>query len=358
MLRDESELVDELFTIIRTLYTDPPPTTALPAPSSLSHARESLAAHLPDTGLGLCAAVKHLTDDIAPALGRSGRSPNYYGFVIGGSTPAASLADNLVTAVDENVHSYLPSETIAVEVEDRALSLLCEPLDLHASQWPHRIFTTGATASHMLGLACAREHVIVEATALRSGDAISVGQMGVHEAMRRAGLDRIQILTTAPHSSLFKAASIVGLGRDCVQAVGQRDAPHRFDMEHLKRLLEKPTTASIVVVSASEVNAGLFATSGLPEMQEIRRLCDCYGAWTHVDGGECSQVQRNCLCSSAVVDMFSLRNDGPHFEKPIPPTHHQLLSRPRAGRLHNGGLSQAPERSMHCGCSTSPYLTV
>jgi glutamate/tyrosine decarboxylase-like PLP-dependent enzyme len=204
--------------------------------------------------------------------------------VTGGVTPAASIADNFVTAFDQNVQVHLPNETIATEVEDRALSLLCELLDFQPGHWPHRIFTTGATASNVVGLACGREYVIAEASAHRTDVENSVGEYGIMEAMHRAGLDKIQILTTVPHSSLSKAAGILGLGRASVKHVGREDAPHKFDMNLLKNLMERPSSATIVAVSASEVNTGLFATSGLDEMQELRKLCDMYGAWIHVDG--------------------------------------------------------------------------
>jgi glutamate/tyrosine decarboxylase-like PLP-dependent enzyme len=43
---------------------------------------------------------------------------------------------------------------------------------------------------------------------------------------------------------------------------------------------------SVIVVSAGEVNTGRFATSVL-DMPKLRSLADRYGAWIHVDGGEC-----------------------------------------------------------------------
>jgi glutamate/tyrosine decarboxylase-like PLP-dependent enzyme len=147
-------------------------------------------------------------------------------------------------------------------------------LDFEPEQWPHRIFTTGATSANILGLACGREYVIAEASAHRTDAEISVGELGIVEAMRSAGIDDIQILTTVPHSSLGKAAGILGLGRTSVKCLGQSEAPHKFDMQLLKKSLEQPGAASIVAVSASEVNTGVFATSGLEEMEEIRKLCD------------------------------------------------------------------------------------
>ena len=275
---------DKLATAIASIHFQTPPGDVLPSATTLSNARSKLQLHLPDHGVGLEESIRHLQEDLAPALNASSRSPNYYGFVTGGTTPAAALADNLVTAYDQNVQVHLPNETIATDMEDRALSLLCELLDFDAAQWPHRIFTTGATTANVLGLACGREFVIAEASAHRTDAENSVGEVGIVEAMRKAGIDEIQILTTVPHSSLAKAAGILGLGRTSVKCLGRSDAPHKFDIQLLKKSLERPGAASIVAISASEVNTGAFATSGLKEMQELRKLCDMYGAWIHVDG--------------------------------------------------------------------------
>ncbi|CAO2656292.1 Nn.00g050950.m01.CDS01 [Neocucurbitaria sp. VM-36] len=278
------ETFSKLFTEIAKLHSKTQPPEVLPLSTAIDSARSKLLSHLSNTGIGVEQTIRHIQEEIAPAFNASSRSPNYYGFVTGGVTPAATLADNLVTYYDQNVQVHLPNETIATEVEDRALSLLCELLGFEPTQWPHRTFTTGATASNILGLACGREYIIAEASAHRTDAENSVGEVGIVKAMRKAGIDEIQILTTVPHSSLSKAAGVLGLGRASVKCIGQKGASHKFDMQLLKKLLEQPGAASIVAVSASEVNTGLFATSGVEEMQELRKLCDMYGAWIHVDG--------------------------------------------------------------------------
>lgn len=263
------------------------PTAAadvLPSKEVLQHARSSLMTTISEKGLGLSDTAKHLKEDIKPALNLASQSPNYYGFVTGGVTPVASLADNIVTAYDQNVQVHLPEETIATEVEDRALKMLCELLDFEPREWPHKTFTTGATASNVLGLACGREYVIAEAARRMNKSPVSVGDVGLAKALRVCGLDDIQILTTVPHSSLGKAASIVGIGRDSITLVGQPDAPHKFDMAKLEQTLRERASGYIVTISCAEVNTGLFATSSAEEMLELRGLCDKYGAWIHVDG--------------------------------------------------------------------------
>jgi glutamate/tyrosine decarboxylase-like PLP-dependent enzyme len=282
----ERETFTNLSAAIARLHTDPAPEHVLPSADALTHARESLVQHLPSKGKGLEETIRHLQEDIAPAFNGSGLTPNYYGFITGGTTPAAALADNLVTVYDQNVGVHLPKETIATNVEDSALSLLAEMLKLEPDQWPHRIFTTGATGSNILGLACGREYILAEAAAARNEDSANVGEVGIVEAMHRAGISRIQVLSTVPHSSLIKAASILGLGRASVKSVHLEGQEHRFDIPQLKKLLEAPSSASIVAISACEINTGFYATTGLEEMREIRRLCDTYGAWLHVDGGK------------------------------------------------------------------------
>ncbi|USP73153.1 hypothetical protein yc1106_00427 [Curvularia clavata] len=278
------ETFDRLAVEIARIHLQPPSGNVLPSETTLNSARSKLQACLPAKGVGLEQSIRHIREDLVPAFNASSRSSTYYGFVTGGTNQAAALADNLVTAFDQNVQVHLPNETIATDLEDRALTLLCELLNFEPPQWPHRIFTTGATTANVLGLACGREYVIAEASAHRTDAENSVGEVGLAEAMRRAGIDDIQILTTVPHSSLSKAASILGLGRASVKCLGRLDAPHKFDMQLLKKSLEQPGAASIIAVSASEVNTGVFATSNLEEMQELRKLSDMHGAWIHVDG--------------------------------------------------------------------------
>ncbi|KAK6443690.1 hypothetical protein LTR95_000517 [Oleoguttula sp. CCFEE 5521] len=258
-------------------------TNVLPSEAALQHARASLLSQIPQSGHGDEATQRHLHNDLLPALNKSSQSPNYYGFVTGGSTPIAALADNLVTAHDQNVQVHLPNETAATNIEAAALRMLCDLVDLSPTEWRHKTFTTGATASTIIGLTCGREYVVREA-ARRIGifNSGSVAEDGLFEAMTAAKIDRVQIVTSVPHSSLRKAAAVVGLGRKCFIDVGCDTASHRFDMPQLARALKTPRTASIVAVSCAEINTGLFATNA-DDMQSIRKLADEYGAWIHVD---------------------------------------------------------------------------
>jgi glutamate/tyrosine decarboxylase-like PLP-dependent enzyme len=346
------EIFANLASEIASLHLQPPPDNVLPSEHVVTQARDKLCKQLPQAGLGFEETIRHIREDLAPGFNGSSRSPNYYGFVTGGSTPAAALADNLVTIYDQNAAVHLPKESIATNVEDAATSLLAELLKLDPSQWPHRVFTTGATASNVLGLACGREYVITEASVNYDQAVNSVGEVGIVEAMRRAGIDKIQILATVPHSSLLKAAGILGLGRASVVDVSLPDASHRFDIARLKKALGQPRTASIIAVSASDVNTGLFATNGLEEMQELRKLSDMFGAWIHVDGA--FGIFGRVLDSPAYSDLISACA-GLELADSITGDGHKLLNVPYDCGFFFSRHREIPERVFQN--PNAPYLS-
>lgn len=201
----------------------------------------------------------------------------------GGTTPAALFADNVVSAYDQNVQVHLPGHSIVTDVEYSALGLLLDLLRLDRSHWHYGTFTTGATASNLLGLACGREFVVRTAAERKGVKIVSVGESGLVEVMLAAGVSGVQVLSTLPHSSLVKTAGILGIGRANVKSICREDDPLRFDLEKLDMELSRADKVSIIAVSCGEVNTGQFATYA-DDMLALRLLCDRYGAWLHVDG--------------------------------------------------------------------------
>ncbi|KAJ7653301.1 pyridoxal phosphate-dependent transferase [Mycena polygramma] len=259
---------------------------ALPPTEAIAHAEASLPISLPDTGLGLENIKRHLLDDIVPAFNRPNESPNYYGFVTGGTTDAALYADYIVSGFDQNAQVYSPKEAIGGSVEDAALRMLQQLLSIDEGDFPGRVFTTGATGSNILGLALGREFSVAAAGRRNFPSSNpSVAQLGVVPACLQAGVRKIQVLTTLPHSSLYKAASVVGLGASSIICLPlSAEQPWTFDLDALEqKLSESDGVANIIAISAGEVNTGRFATSR-EEMVKIRALADKYGAWIHADG--------------------------------------------------------------------------
>lgn len=217
---------------------------------------------LPEEGLGAMQALAAFRTKYEAHLSGS-PGPRYAGFVTGGSTPAAIVGDWLVSAYDQNVSS--DGDSIATTVERETLGLL-RALFALPEQF-EGAFVSGATQANLVALATARQWATQ-----RLG--IDVSEEGLWN------LPRIPVLGGAPHASILKALSLLGMGRqsfEYVPCLPDRLVvnPQALD-ERLAALQGKP---AIVVASAGEVNTGDF-----DDIAALAQLCQTYGAWLHVDG--------------------------------------------------------------------------
>lgn len=115
----------------------------IPSAVDLDRASSSLVQSIPDNGFGVEKTTNHLWQDVVPGLNSQSLSSSYFGFVTGGVTPAARVAECVVSTFDQNVQVHMPDHSVATTVEDRALGLLLELLHFEPAVWPTRTFTTG-----------------------------------------------------------------------------------------------------------------------------------------------------------------------------------------------------------------------
>lgn len=259
-------------------------TPIVPRVKQVSIAIDRLISSLPSDGIGLSAAMLHLTKTIMAGLCNSSLSPHYYGSFSGGATPAALLADILVTIINQNVQTHLPNESLSTTLEALTLKMVLQLFHMPLDRWKGRALTSGTTAGNILGLVCGREALLYRKLSTKGyyTDA-SIANMGLLEACLKSRVEGIQVLAALPHSSVYKAASVVGIGRKYVRDMGLLKAPWEFDMFRLEAALEDSAARgiiSIVVAGFGEVNTGRFVS----DLRSVRELVDRYGsAWIHVD---------------------------------------------------------------------------
>jgi glutamate/tyrosine decarboxylase-like PLP-dependent enzyme len=220
--------------------------------------REALGGPLPDEPLDAEQVVRELSAAAEPGTVAIG-SGRYFGFVIGGSLPAALAADWLTTAWDQNAGLYVGGPSASV-VEQVTREWIVELLGLPAGSSIG--FVTGTQMAHVTGLAAARWHVL---------DAVGwdVGAKGLTAA------PHVKVLAGEKrHVTVDRALRLLGLGAPTVVAA---DAQGRLVPEALHEALGDGPT--IVCAQAGEVNTGAF-----DPLPEIADLAERAGAWLHVDG--------------------------------------------------------------------------
>jgi glutamate/tyrosine decarboxylase-like PLP-dependent enzyme len=183
----------------------------------------------------------------------------FFGFVNGGSVPAALAANVLAAAWDQNAALRVMSP-VAAALEDVAIGWIRELLGLPGEAAGS--FVTGATMANMTCLLAARHALLakcgwdVEAQGLFGAPAFQV------------------IVGDEVHASLRKALAMAGLGRDRVMSV-PTDSQGRMRSDAFPKL----TAPALICIQAGNVNTGAFDPA-----HEICAAAQDSGSWVHVDG--------------------------------------------------------------------------
>ena len=205
------------------------------------------------------AEVLALLDVIGSPATMASAGGRYFGFVIGGSLPAALAANWLAGAWDQNAAMQVMSP-VAAKLEEIVLEWILDLLGLPSGSGAG--FVTGTTMANFSALAAAR-------TALLQRSGWNVEEDGLFAA------PPIQVVVgDEVHVSLLKALSLLGLGRSRVTRV-PTDAQGRLRPEALPALDNR----TLVCVQAGNVNTGAFDPIG-----EICTRAQEAGSWVHVDG--------------------------------------------------------------------------
>ncbi len=198
-------------------------------------------------------------DELGSLATVASAGPRYFGFVTGGSLPAALAAGILATAWDQNAVFRVASPTAAV-LEDVCRKWLVDLLRLPGDAGIG--FVTGATMANFSALAAARHALLARA----GWDVEARGLFGA--------LPITVVVGAEVHVSVLKALSLLGLGRERVIRVPV-DGQGRMRSDVFPELAEP----AIVCIQAGNVNTGAFDPA-----LEICARAQRSGSWVHVDG--------------------------------------------------------------------------
>jgi glutamate/tyrosine decarboxylase-like PLP-dependent enzyme len=244
-------------------YLDGLDHTSISATVDLRSLRRRLGKRLANEGLPPEQVIAELIADVEGGIvGCSGG--RFFGWVVGGSLPAALAADWLTATWDQNAALYASAPAASV-VEEIAGGWLKEILGL-----PERAsfaLVSGCQMAHVTCLASARHALLAE----RGWD---VGQQGLY------GGPPIRILANDQrHGSVERAVRLLGLGRSQIEGL-PTDSLGRLQPETLNKELQSDSARpTIVVLQAGDINTG-----ACDPFNTLIPIAKRRGAWVHVDG--------------------------------------------------------------------------
>jgi len=222
--------------------------------------KSRIPAKMPDKGEDLSTIMKDFEDIILPGI-THWQHPNFHAYFNANSSTESILGEMLTAALGAQCMIWDTSPA-AAELEERMMEWFKNAFGLPKG-WEGVIQDTASTAT-LCSLLTARE-IATDWTS---------GEIGVPNNLR-------VYCSAETHSSIEKAAGIIGIGRKNVVKV-QTDNQHRLDPNLLEEAIKRDIAGGKkpMAVVATLGTTGIMAIDSL---EEIGPVCKKYNIWFHVD---------------------------------------------------------------------------
>jgi glutamate/tyrosine decarboxylase-like PLP-dependent enzyme len=257
----DDRLLTQTLAAVRA-YQEGLPDRPVYPPATREELHAALGGPLPEEPVPAEQVIDELVKGADPGIVASS-GPRYFGFVIGGTLPAALAADWLTSNWDQNAAGY-PSAPAGMVAEEIVSKWLRDLLGLPSTASVG--FVTGGAMANFTSLAAARFSVLERA-------GWDVEENGL------AGAPPVRVLASEQaHFTISTATRLLGMGLKSVRPV-PTDDQGRILVDELRRVLDEDDGPTIVCAQAGSIETG--ATDPLEEISTEAHARD---AWCHVDG--------------------------------------------------------------------------
>jgi len=222
---------------------------------------------VPEVGQDPDEILDEWTERVLPAATHN-TSPRYFGFVMGSGTLFGVVADALAASVNMNTGAWKPAPS-GTEVERRTIGWLAEMIGYDPDCGG--LFTSGGSMANVTAILAG----------LRETAAYDTKVRGL-QTDEREGRHTIYVADHEGHSSVYRAAELLGLGRDAVRLVPSHD-DFTMDATALERLLDEDRARGdepfCVVAQVGSINVG-----AIDPLEAIADVCEERDLWFHADG--------------------------------------------------------------------------
>jgi len=248
--------------IARYLETDHHPVLSQNTPGDIVRALPTQAPTRPESFDQVMADFERV---LVPGL-THWNTPDFYAYFSISATGPGVLADFLSSALNQQAMLWRTSPA-ATELEEVTLNWLRDLMGL-PDTFEGVIYDT-ASISTLHALAAARE--------------MKVPQVRTQGLSGRADVPRVRVYCSKEtHSSIDKAAILLGLGHDAVRHIDV-DADFRMKPDALEAAIEEDLRAGLLPIAVVPT-VGTTSTTSIDPVDRIADIAEKYDLWLHVDG--------------------------------------------------------------------------
>jgi aromatic-L-amino-acid decarboxylase len=219
----------------------------------------------PEHGCSFEDLIEDFQNKILPGITHWNHPAFYAYFAITGSYPGI-VAETLTAALNVNGMLWRTSPSLT-EIEQLSLNYLRQMLGLEPI--PFAMILDTASTSSLLAIAAAREMM----------ENLDIRNKGL--AGRSDVPPLIVYCSQEAHSSIEKAAIVLGIGRDNVRRIST-DSQFRMRSSELEKCIERDVASGkkpLCVVAT----VGTTSTTSVDPVSDIAVICGKHGIWLHVD---------------------------------------------------------------------------
>lgn len=209
----------------------------------------------------LCEVYEEFKESILPySLGNT--HPRFWSWVVGNGSIQGMLAEMLAAGMNSNV-----------SIGDQS------PLyvDRQVINW----------CKEMIGFAPGSSGMLVSGASAANLNALITARNAMSQYIRIRGVKAyhgklVMYASSESHSSIQKAAEIIGIGNEGVRKVNVNER-YEMDTYHLEELI-KIDKANGNIPFCVVANVGTVNTGAIDPLDEISAICMKYNSWLHIDG--------------------------------------------------------------------------
>lgn len=221
-----------------------------------------LSAPVPHEGIGAEAAFGEFLESVHPyPVGTL--HPRFWGWAGGTGSPTGMVAELLAASMNGPAGLFNDASS---RVERQVVEWMKEALGFPSEA--SGVTVSGGSEANLVGLAVGR-------------DAVAGWDVGARGA--GAGPGRLVLYASSEvHSSVFKAAALLGLGRDAVRVIPVDDA-FRMRLDVLGAAVSRDRAAGLVPFAVVGT-AGTINTGSIDDLDGLADFAERESLWFHVDG--------------------------------------------------------------------------